>query len=103
MEDDTCKIIIGTTGAMGTGLNLFKADTVIFLDHPWNKAIYDQCVDRCHRIGQTENITIYNMICKDTIDERIWELVNKKGALSDAIVDGKVIGNKKEVLQYLLS
>lgn len=102
-EDDTCRIIIGTTGAMGTGLTLTAGTIEIFLDHPWSRALYDQAVDRCHRIGQGNNVTIYNLMCKNTIDERIWTLVNEKGELSDTIVDGKPTRNKMELLEYLLS
>ena len=104
MKDNSCKIIIGTTGAMGTGLNLFKASYVIFLDHPWNRAIYDQCVDRTHRIGQTKNVTVINFMCKNTIDEKIWELLNKKGQLSDMLVDGKLdLQNKQQLVEFLLN
>lgn len=97
------KVIIGTIGAMGTGLTLTAGTVEIFLDEPWNKALKDQAEDRCHRIGTTENVTIYTLICKNTIDERIHELVEKKGLLSDAIVDGKITGDRKELLQFLLS
>lgn len=97
------KILVGTIGAMGTGLTLTAATTVIFLDEPWNKALFDQAVDRAHRIGQKNNITIYSIMCKDTIDERIHNLIYKKGAMSDAIIDGKVVGNKNEVFDYLLN
>lgn len=102
-NNDKCKVIVGTSGAMGTGITLHKGTVEIFLDHPWNRALYDQCVDRCHRIGQKNNVTIYNLLCKDTIDERIWQIVNDKGAMSDAIVDGKIKGNKAELLSFLLS
>ena len=97
------KVLVGTIGAMGTGLTLTAATTVIFLDEPWNKALFDQAVDRAHRIGQKNNITIYSIMCKDTIDERIHNLIYKKGAMSDAIIDGKVVGNKNEVFNYLLN
>ena len=80
-SDDTLKVIVGTIGAMGTGLTLTAATTVIFVDEPWNKALFDQAVDRAHRIGQKNNITIYSIMCKDTIDERIHNLIYKKGAL----------------------
>ena len=96
-------VLVGTIGAMGTGLTLTAATTVIFLDEPWNKALFDQAVDRAHRIGQKNNITIYSIMCKDTIDERIHNLIYKKGAMSDAIIDGKVVGNKNEVFNYLLN
>ena len=96
-------VLVGTSGAMGTGLTLTAATTVIFVDEPWNKALFDQAVDRAHRIGQKNNITIYSIMCKDTIDERIHNLIYKKGAMSDAIIDGKVVGNKNEVFDYLLN
>lgn len=102
-NNEDCKYIIGTIGAMGTGLTLTAATTVIFLDEPWNRALFDQAVDRAHRIGTRSAITIYSIICKDTIDMRIHELVCKKGALSDAIIDGEVTNNKTEVINYLLS
>ena len=102
-NEDSYKVLIGTIGAMGTGLTLTAGTVVIFVDEPWNKALYDQAVDRCHRIGQKNNITIYNLLTKGTIDERIHELVYKKGLFSDAIIDGKIMGNKTEIFNYLIS
>ena len=97
------KVMIGTIGALGTGLTLTAGTVEIFMDEPWNRALKDQAVDRCHRIGQNSNVTIYTLMCKNTIDERIHDLVEKKGAMSDAIVDGQLGNNKKEVLDFLLS
>ena len=102
-NNDKCKVIIGTIGAMGTGLTLTAGNVMIFLDMPWNKALYDQATDRCHRIGQNENVTIYNIMCKDTIDERIAEIVYKKGAMSDYVIDGHVVGDKGRLVDYLLN
>lgn len=102
MTDPRCKVIIGTIGAMGTGLTLTAASTVIFLDSPWNRANKEQAEDRAHRIGTISNVNIITIVCKDTIDERIEELINKKGAMADALVDGKVDLNKSEVIDYLL-
>ena len=102
-NDPRCKCIIGTIGALGTGFTLTAGNNVIFVDHPWNRALYDQAVDRCHRIGTTKTVTVYNLLTKDTIDERVWEIVKEKGELSDAIVDGKIVMNKKELVDYLLS
>ena len=95
--------IIGTIGAMGTGLNLYAGSVIIFVDHPWTKAAYDQAVDRCHRIGQKNNLTIYNLMCHDTIDERIWEIVKRKGELSNFVIDGMDISDKSSLVDYLLS
>lgn len=98
-----CKFILGTIGAMGTGLTLTAGTVEIFVDEPWNKALKDQAEDRCHRIGTSSNITIYTIMCKNTIDERIHDIVERKGLMSDALVDGKIVGDKMELLNFLLS
>lgn len=102
--DGSCKVIIGTIGAMGTGLTLTAANTVIFLDSPWSKAIKEQAEDRAHRIGTKGSVNIITLVCKDTIDERIEEIIRKKGKLSDALIDGEcVLQNKQEMVNFLLS
>lgn len=90
-SDHTCKVILGTTPALGTGYTLTAANTVIFIDEPWSKAIKDQAEDRCHRIGTKGTVNIITLICKDTIDERIHQIIKDKGELSDRIVDGKAV------------
>lgn len=102
-EDDDCKFVVGTIGAMGTGLTLTAGTVEIFMDEPWNRANKEQAEDRCHRVGTTENITIYTLICKDTIDERINELVEKKGAMADALVDGKINIDTRQLLDFLIN
>lgn len=97
-----CKYIIGTSGAMGTGLTLTAGTVVIFLDEPWNKALKEQCVDRCHRVGTNSKVTIYTLMAKGTIDERIHELVERKGQMANALVDGKISASAREVLEYLI-
>ncbi len=80
------------------------ATYVIFLDEPWNKALKSQAEDRAHRIGTKDNITIITLMYKNTIDERINELVEKKGAMADLIIDGKVTSqNKSQLVEFLLS
>lgn len=101
-NDDKCKVIVGTIGAMGTGITLTAGTVEIFMDEPWNRANKEQAEDRCHRVGTTENVTIYTLICKGTIDERINELVEQKGMMADALVDGKIMINKKELLEFLI-
>lgn len=98
-----CNYIVGTIGAMGTGLTLTAGTVEIFLDEPWNRALLDQAVDRCHRVGTKENITIYTLMCKNTIDERIHSIVETKGAMSDVIVDGKITKDKQELIKFLLN
>ena len=96
-------VVIGTIGAMGTGLTLTAASVVILLDEPWSMALREQAVDRCHRIGQNNNVTIYTIMCKNTIDEKIHKLVYEKGEMSDRIVDGQITSmNRRDVVDYLL-
>ena len=95
--------IIGTIGAMGTGLTLTAGSLIIFLDEPWNEALKNQAEDRGHRIGQNNVLTILTYMCKDTIDERIHNLVYVKGRIADIIVDGKGEGDKSALVNYLLS
>ncbi|MFN2938532.1 DEAD/DEAH box helicase [Lachnospiraceae bacterium YH-ros2226] len=90
------EVLIGTTGAMGTGITLTKATTVIFLDEPWTDAAKEQAVDRCYRIGTKSHVTIYTLIAKDTIDERVHELLFYKKNVSSAIID------KEEEARFLL-
>lgn len=102
-QSGKAKVIIGTIGAMGTGLNLYAGTVEIFLDEPWNRANKEQAEDRCHRVGTKQNVTIYTILCKDTIDERVHTLVENKGVMADMLVDGKITGNKADLLDFLLS
>lgn len=103
MKDKDCKVIVGTIGAMGTGLTLTAATEVIFLDEPWNKALKDQAEDRAHRIGTTGTVNIVTLITKDTIDERIFEIVEGKGAMSDMLIDGVGVPKNPQLIDFLLS
>ena len=85
---------------MGTGLTLTAAQNVIFLDSPWNMALKAQAEDRAHRIGTKGTVSVITLCCRDTIDERIEEIVQKKGEISDALVDGKI---SMEDINFLLS
>jgi SNF2 family DNA or RNA helicase len=74
--------------AGGLGLNLTRADFVILLDPWWNPAVEDQASDRAHRIGQTKPVTIYRLIAKQTIEEKIIALHNEKRDLAEKILSG---------------
>lgn len=101
-QSGASQVIVGTIGAMGTGLTLTAGTVEIFMDEPWNRANKEQAEDRCHRVGTTENVTIYTLVCKDTIDEKINQLVEKKGAMADALVDGKIAVDKSNLLDFLI-
>ncbi|MFO1161439.1 MAG: DEAD/DEAH box helicase [Reyranellaceae bacterium] len=74
--------------AGGFGLNLTGADYVIHLDPWWNPAVEDQATDRAHRIGQTMPVTVYRLVLKDSIEEKILALHATKRALSADFLDG---------------
>lgn len=91
--------------AGGTGLNLTAADVVIHFDPWWNLAAQDQATDRAHRIGQKAHVQVYKLIAKDTIEEKILELQEKKASLMDAIsgeAEGGILTMTKEELLALL-
>lgn len=95
-------VVIGSIGACGTGITLTAGTIEIFMDEPWNRANKEQAEDRCHRVGTKENVTIYTLLCKNTIDEKIHELVYKKGAMADMLIDGQSAKISSEVLEYLI-
>lgn len=103
MEDDSCKVLIGTIAAMSTGLTLTAANTVVFMDEPWTAASKSQAEDRAHRIGTNSSINIITLMCKDTIDEHIHKVVKKKQLTSDAIVDKKYDLKNKDILQFIMT
>ena len=72
--------------AGGTGLNLTKAEVVIHFDPWWNISAQNQATDRAYRIGQHNNVQVIKMIAKDTIEEKIMKLQDKKQSLSDTII-----------------
>ncbi len=75
--------------AGGAGLNLTGADTVIHFDPWWNPAVEDQATDRAHRIGQTKVVTSYKLIARDTVEEKILALQNRKRDLTRAALGGE--------------
>jgi SNF2-related domain/Helicase conserved C-terminal domain/Bacterial SNF2 helicase associated len=105
-ENEECRIFLISLKAGGTGLNLTAADYVYLMDPWWNPAVEQQAIDRTHRIGQTKNIFAYRYICKDTVEEKIVELKQKKNSLvRDIISDDEGIVKKltKEDVEYLFS
>ena len=103
-EDDIPVFCISLK-AGGTGLNLTAADIVIHYDPWWNTAVENQASDRAHRIGQVNIVTVYRLIMKDTIEERILQLQQEKSGLADRILSGEGISSaslsREDLLQLL--
>ncbi len=87
-RDDTSVFCISLK-AGGTGLNLTAADIVIHYDPWWNLAVQNQATDRAHRIGQRNTVTVYKLVAKDTIEENIMRLQEKKRQLADQVLAGE--------------
>ncbi len=105
-ENDEVKIFLISLKAGGVGLNLTAADYVYMVDPWWNPATEQQAIDRTHRIGQKKSVFAYKLICKDSIEEKILQLQQKKKSLSaDLISDenGFVKKLTKEDVTYLFS
>jgi superfamily II DNA or RNA helicase len=83
--------------AGGSGLNLTAADYVIHMDPWWNPAVEDQASDRTHRMGQTRPVTIYRLVVKGTIEEKIVELHAHKRDLADGLLEGTDAGVRLSV------
>lgn len=91
--------------AGGTGINLTSADVVIHYDPWWNVAAEKQATDRAHRIGQKHKVQIYKVVAKDTIEEQIIELQNRKEKLAEEVLNGDKLGsailNREDLLKIL--
>src|SRR5690606_19740006 len=85
-QNEDCRIFLISLKAGGIGLNLTAADYVYIVDPWWNPAVEQQAIDRTHRIGQTKNIFAYRMICKDTIEEKIATLQERKRLLAKELI-----------------
>ena len=104
-EDNPTAVFLISLKAGGTGLNLTAADIVIHYDPWWNLAVQNQATDRAHRIGQKNVVNVYKLIAKDTIEENIVKLQEKKHALADQILSGEDMGSgsfsREEILELL--
>ncbi|MEJ7766384.1 MAG: DEAD/DEAH box helicase, partial [Chitinophagaceae bacterium] len=85
-EDNKTNVFLISLKAGNTGLNLTAADYVFLFDPWWNTAVQQQAIDRTHRIGQTKNVFAYKMICKDSIEEKIIEIQQRKQQLAEDLV-----------------
>ncbi len=103
-EDDTPVFLISLK-AGGTGLNLTGADVVIHYDPWWNLAVQNQATDRAHRIGQKRAVSVYKLIVKDSIEEKILHMQEAKQNLADEILSGETGGlaslTRDELLQLI--
>ncbi|MCT4644852.1 MAG: SNF2 family helicase [Carboxylicivirga sp.] len=85
-NDEELRVFLISLKAGGTGLNLTAADYVYIVDPWWNPAVENQAIDRCYRIGQDKNVFAYRLICRDTVEEKILKLQDRKKKVAGDIV-----------------
>ncbi len=103
-NDDSIKVFMISLKAGGTGLNLIGADMVIHLDPWWNVSAENQATDRAYRIGQTRNVHVLKLVCKDTIEEKVLLLQKAKNELAKNIIhseDTNVMLTKNDILKII--
>lgn len=101
-----CRVFLVSLKAGGMGLNLTAADYVFLIDPWWNPAVEQQAIDRTHRIGQTNHVFAYKMICKDTVEEKILSLQQKKKLLAADLIStdkGFIKNLSKSDVEFLFS
>ena len=105
-EDEDCRLFLVSLKAGGQGLNLTAADYIYILDPWWNPAVEAQAVDRAHRIGQTRRVFAYRLIARDTVEEKILALQDRKRELAESIVradESMIASLTPEDVELLLS
>ena len=104
-EDNNAAVFLLSLRAAGTGLNLTNASYVVLYDPWWNPAVEAQAIDRSHRIGQTRTVHAYRLIAPGTVEEKIWELQQRKAqAIADVLgEEGFARSLSQSDLEYLFS
>jgi hypothetical protein len=101
--DDGPSVLLLSLKAGGVGLNLTAADHVYIMDPWWNPATEDQAADRSHRIGQENPVLVHRLVARDTVEERVLELQERKrGLLAAAVGEGRDLGLTREEILALL-
>lgn len=96
-------VLFAQEATLGVGYTLTNTEIVVFLSPPWNKATYDQCADRIHRIGQHKTVQIIDLYIQDTYDEAICRKLHGKGSMSNMLIDSDRLdlSEKEEALEYI--
>lgn len=101
-QNGDAQVFLISLKAGGTGLNLTKADVVIHYDPWWNVAAQNQATDRTHRIGQENIVTVMKIVVKNTIEEKILSLQEKKARLAENVMEGQAVADHRISREDLL-
>lgn len=101
-NDNEHGVLLATHQKMGTGITLNRASYAIFLDTPFTSGAYEQACDRIHRIGSKDPVFIYNLICNNTFDERVHDIVESKAVISDYVIDDTIDQRTFDILKKFI-
>jgi SNF2 family DNA or RNA helicase len=101
-NDPRTRVLLCSLRAGSLGLNLTAASRVVILEPFWNPFVEEQAIDRVHRLNQTQDVVVYKFTIKDTVEERILELQEKKRELANQTIEGQGKGGMKLTLQDML-
>lgn len=103
MNNPEYKILLGTIGAAGTTHTFTASNNIIFYDEPWTPSDKQQAEDRIYRIGTTKPVNIYTLISRNTVDERVHDILYRKSTMSDLLVDNKLdLYKRPDLLDWIL-
>ncbi|MGA8164752.1 MAG: SNF2-related protein [Waddliaceae bacterium] len=105
-RDPSCEVFVGSLQASGLGIDLTSGSVVIHYDRWWNAARENQATDRVHRIGQTRGVQVFKLVTKKTFEERIDEIIVRKGKLMEEVIgydDHQMMKqfDREEIMQLL--
>lgn len=101
-EDERVQVAVCSLMAAGVGITLTAASNVAFVEFAWTPGDMDQAADRCHRIGQLDNVTAWQLVAVDSIDEDTTALVETKRGTVNATVDGVAAGGDTDIMDELV-
>lgn len=101
-NDEKCKLILCSIQAAGVGITLTASSRVSFVELGWHSAIHDQAEDRCHRIGQKDSVQCTYFIGRDTIDEWVFDIIEKKRSMVADITGGNLEAVEKSVVEDII-
>lgn len=102
-NDDSYRVMLGTIGAAGTVQTFTAARNVVFYDSPWNPSDKEQAEDRIYRIGTTQSVNVFTLVSKDTVDDKVEQILATKSEIANYIVDGKLdLRSNPDLFNYLL-
>ena len=100
-SDPTCRVIVCSLEAAAEGITLTASNTVLFVEQPWTPGKKAQAEDRCHRIGQADNVTIYDTIAPQSFDEDLADLLRQKSEVVAAVADGDQKASMSQLREIL--